>query len=46
MISIDTNLLFYAYNSDSPPHQAAFDWLFSLQNREDIVISEFVLLAH
>lgn len=44
MISIDTNLLFYAYNSDSPPHQAAFEWLSSLAAREDIVISEFVLV--
>lgn len=44
MISIDTNLLFYAFNSDSPPHRAAFEWLSSLTAREDIIISEFVLV--
>jgi toxin-antitoxin system PIN domain toxin len=44
MISIDTNILFYAYNSDSPPHQAAYKWLESIQNREDVAISEFILV--
>lgn len=44
MISIDANLLFYAYNSDTPPHRAALNWLSSLQSREDIVLSEFVLV--
>lgn len=44
MISIDTNILFYAYNSDSPPHQSAYKWLESIQGREDVAISEFILV--
>lgn len=43
MISIDTNLLFYAINSASPHHQAASDFLEKISPRDDIVISEFVL---
>lgn len=43
MISVDTNLLMYAYNQGSPHHQAAFDWMTSLQDEENVAISEFVL---
>jgi len=43
MTSVDTNLLMYAYNQASPHHQAAFDWMTSLQSEESVVISEFVL---
>lgn len=43
MISIDTNILFYACNSDSPPHKASYEWLESIKNHEDVAISEFIL---
>jgi predicted nucleic acid-binding protein len=29
MLSIDTNILFHAFNEDSPSHAAAFAWLTS-----------------
>ena len=31
MISVDTNLLLYAYNVASPWHQAAYAWMSSIQ---------------
>jgi len=43
MLSIDTNLLFHAFNEDSPSHEAAYDWLTSIQHNEDVAISEFIL---
>ena len=43
MISVDTNLLMYAYNQASPHHQAAFAWMSSLLQEEDVAISELVL---
>ena len=43
MISVDTNILFYAYNADTPHHSASYQWLASLQPREDVAISEFIL---
>ena len=43
MLSIDTNLLFYAFNEASPWHRAAYNWIVSIQNNEDVAISEFVL---
>jgi toxin-antitoxin system PIN domain toxin len=43
MISIDTNILFYALNQASPSHEAAYDWLNSLHHNEDVAISEFIL---
>jgi len=43
MISIDTNILFHAFNEDSPKHTAAFRWVTSLQRDEDVAISEFIL---
>jgi toxin-antitoxin system PIN domain toxin len=43
MLSIDTNLLLYAYNTASPDHEAAYRWMISIQRVEDVAISEFVL---
>ena len=43
MLSIDTNLLLHAFNEDSPSHAAANPWLTSLQDDEDVAISEFIL---
>jgi len=43
MLSIDTNILFHAFNSDSPSHAAAYAWITSIQRDEDVAISEFIL---
>ncbi len=43
MFSIDTNLLFHAFNKDSPSHEAAYAWLISIHHEEDVAISEFIL---
>lgn len=43
MLSMDTNLLLYAYNEASPWHDAAFAWMSSIQRDEDVAISEFIL---
>ena len=43
MLSMDTNLLLYAYNEGSPWHDAAFAWMSSIQRDEDVAISEFIL---
>ena len=43
MLSIDTNILFHAFNEDSPSHEAAYGWLTSIQHEEDVAISEFIL---
>ena len=43
MLSIDTNILLYAINTDSPYHLAAFNYLSSIAKRDDVLISEFVL---
>jgi toxin-antitoxin system PIN domain toxin len=43
MFSMDTNLLLHAFNEDSPSHSAAYAWLSSLHDSEDVAISEFVL---
>jgi predicted nucleic acid-binding protein len=43
MLSIDTNILFHAFNEDSPRHAAAYAWVLSLQSDEDVAISEFIL---
>ena len=43
MLSIDTNLLLHAFNEDSPSHASAYAWLISLQDSEDVAISEFIL---
>ena len=43
MISIDTNILLYAYSEASPFHAKAVAFLESLAHRDDVAISEFVL---
>jgi len=43
VLSIDTNILFHAFNEDSPSHENAFRWLSSLQREEEVAISEFIL---
>jgi predicted nucleic acid-binding protein len=43
MLSIDANLLLYAFNNASPWHEDARDWLSSIQRDEDVAISEFIL---
>ena len=43
MLSIDANLLLYAFNKDSPQHVAARRWLTSIAEEEAVAISEFVL---
>lgn len=43
MLSIDTNILFYALNTASPLHQDSYAWLTSIQSDEEVAISEFVL---
>jgi predicted nucleic acid-binding protein len=43
MISIETNLLFHAYNVDSPLHQKAYDRIVSISGDENVVLSEFIL---
>ena len=44
MISLDANLLLYSYNADSPRHTTALSFLTGLAAREDVAISEFVLV--
>jgi toxin-antitoxin system PIN domain toxin len=43
MLSIDSNLLLYAFNNASPWHKAAHAWLTSIQREEDVAVSEFIL---
>lgn len=43
MLSIDTNILFHAFNRDSPWHKPAFAWLTALPEGEEVAISEFIL---
>jgi len=43
MLSIDTNILFHGTNGDSPDHQAAYAWLVSIRQDENVAISEFIL---
>ncbi|MDA0347734.1 MAG: VapC toxin family PIN domain ribonuclease [Verrucomicrobia bacterium] len=43
MLSLDANILFYAFNADCPQQRAAEDYLKGLTKREDIALSEFVL---
>jgi len=44
MLSIDSNLLLYAVNTASPHHRKALEFLICLRSREDIAISEFILV--
>ena len=41
MFSIDTNILFHAFNEDSPSHEAAYGWLTSIQHEEEVVLAGF-----
>ena len=43
MLSLDTNLLFHAFNQDSPRHAVALRWLTSIQRDEGVALSEFIL---
>lgn len=43
MLTIDANILLYAFNNASPWHEEARDWLASIQRDEDVAISEFIL---
>jgi predicted nucleic acid-binding protein len=43
MRSIDTNILFHAFNEDSPSHEAAYGWLTGIPQEEEVAISEFIL---
>ena len=44
MISLDSNLLLYAYNEDSPWHQASLAFVEGLGGSDDAAVSEFVLV--
>ena len=44
MISIDTNILLPAVESRNPAHARAAGFLLSLQERDDVALSEFILL--
>jgi toxin-antitoxin system PIN domain toxin len=43
VISIDTNLLLYAFSAAAPEHAAARAFLLGLSPRDDVALSEFVL---
>lgn len=43
MLSMDTNLLLYAFNEASPWHKQAYRWMSSIQRDEGVAISEFIL---
>jgi len=44
MISVDTNILLYAQNSDCPEHPAAHQFLTDIADRDDVAICELVLV--
>lgn len=44
MISIDTNILLPAVDTDNADHPRAAGFLGALQDRDDVAISEFILL--
>ena len=43
MLSVDANLLLYAFNNASPWHDESRAWLTSIQGDEDVAISELIL---
>lgn len=43
MTAIDTNILFHAFNADSPLNGKAYEWLAEQGDSERMAISEFVL---
>lgn len=44
MVSMDSNLLLYAFNASAPWHPQAASFLADLHAREDVVVSELVLV--
>jgi toxin-antitoxin system PIN domain toxin len=44
MTSLDSNLLLYAYSSDSPFHGGALDFVKSLAEDHEVLLSEFSLV--
>ena len=44
MLSIDTNIIVYALNSDVTEHNAARSFLIDIGERQDVIISEQVLV--
>ena len=44
MVSVDTNILLYAYVTKAPEYSASLRFLESLAVREDVVISELALI--
>ena len=44
MLSVDANILLYAYETSCPEHDRALSFILSLAQREDVAISEFVLV--
>jgi len=43
MLSIDANILLYALNTASPWNDSAHAWLTSIQQEDDVALSEFIL---
>jgi predicted nucleic acid-binding protein len=43
MLSIDTNILFHAYNEDSNDHLRAYSFVAEQSARDDVAVSEFIL---
>lgn len=41
ILSVDANILFHAFNADSPSHALAYAWLTSIQHEEDVPIPDF-----
>ena len=44
MISMDTNILLYAYDTECPEHQAAIDYVRSQHDNPRLALSELVLV--
>jgi toxin-antitoxin system PIN domain toxin len=44
VISVDTNILLYAYNQDCQEHRPAFDFLTAYSERDDVALCELVLV--
>ena len=43
MLSIDTNILLYAYSEAAPEHDRALAFITSQSKNKDVALSEFVL---
>jgi uncharacterized protein len=44
IISVDTNLLFFALAKDRPEHRSTTAFINSLQDREEVLLSELILV--